>query len=173
MPDDRFHQSVIYIARHDDKGAFGFVLNKPLAVSLHAVFNDLNICVPTHRKQLHTNMSVLDGGPLNPEIGFVLHTGLPKWQSSVAITENICFTTSKDLLLAIADSDSVAHFHMCLGHANWHKHQLEGEIDAGDWFYTPANTKFLFNTKSQDMWHTANLMAGIQTDWLVPEMGNA
>ena len=45
---------------------------------------------------------VLQGGPLRPEAGFVLHTGQPTWHSSIAVGENVCITTSKDILDAIA-----------------------------------------------------------------------
>jgi putative transcriptional regulator len=70
---------------------------------------------------------VLQGGPLRPEAGFVLHTGQPTWHSSIAVGENLCITTSKDILDAIAHNEGVGRYQIALGYASW-KNQLEEEI---------------------------------------------
>ena len=76
---------------------------------------------------------VLQGGPLRPEAGFVLHTGQPTWHSSIAVGENVCITTSKDILDAIAHNEGVGRYQIALGYASWGKQQLEEEIARGDW----------------------------------------
>ena len=95
-----FYQSLVYICRQDQQGALGLVINKPIETSNVAkLFEELNIDVTI--TDLHRKLP-LDGGPMNPEVGFVLHTGQPDWVSSFAITENVCITTSKDILQSIA-----------------------------------------------------------------------
>lgn len=91
LADDFFAHSVIYLARHDADGAQGIMLNRPSSVPIRELLNDLDIDAD------HVNPhAVLHGGPIRPEVGFVLHTGQPTWHSSIAVGENVCITTSKD-----------------------------------------------------------------------------
>lgn len=173
MPDPRFAESVVYIARHDKHGAFGFVINQPLNMSAFELFSDININVSANFQQNFSVKEVLLGGPVRPEVGFVLHTGLPDWQSSVAITENICFTTSKDILQAIAENNSVSHFQICLGHASWQTKQLEAELAAGGWFAVAADSHLLFKLPFKERWQAAAQKAGINFNWLVDDVGSA
>ncbi|MEC8057306.1 MAG: YqgE/AlgH family protein, partial [Pseudomonadota bacterium] len=97
MADDFFANTVIYLARHDEEGAQGLIINRPSGIQVKELLNDLDI--DADHVQPH---EVLQGGPLRPEAGFVLHTGQPTWHSSIAVGENLCITTSKDILDAIA-----------------------------------------------------------------------
>lgn len=180
MPDDRFSETVIYIARHDDMGALGLVINQPMDVPLAEILHDLDIEISHSRKRPLSELkdakprgTVLYGGPLRPEVGFVLHTGQPSWHSSVAVTENICLTTSKDILEAIARDEGVSNYQVCLGHASWHKDQLESELKRGDWYVVDADVSLLFGLPHQDRWRAAALKAGIDFDWLVDDVGHA
>lgn len=100
--DDFFANTVIYVARHDEDGAQGIVINRPSNLQIRELLNDLEI--DADNVQPH---AVLQGGPLRPEAGFVLHTGQPTWHSSIAVGENVCITTSKDILDAIAHNEGV------------------------------------------------------------------
>lgn len=165
-----FHQSVVYICQQDDLGVLGLVINKPLDTNVGKLFEELQIDVSDN--QLH-KMRPLDGGPLNPEVGFILHTGQPIWASSFAIAENVCITTSKDILHSIAMGQGMEHFLLCLGHASWQKGQLEAELNNGDWFVLPANMKLLFDTPFDQRWQQAGELQGINFDFLSTDIGHA
>lgn len=166
-----FQQSLVYICRHDKQGVLGLVLNKPLYHShVTQLFEELDINVTT--PNLHKKHP-LDGGPVNPEVGFVLHTGQPDWASSFAISENICITTSKDILHNIASGQGVEHFELCLGHASWGKGQLEQELSQGDWFVLPATLSLIFDTPYAERWQLASDTLGIDFDKLTTEIGHA
>ena len=166
-----FQQSLVYICRHDEQGALGLVVNKPIYHSnVTKLFEELDIDVTV--PNLHRKLP-LDGGPLNPEVGFVLHTGQPDWVSSFAITENVCITTSKDILHSIASGQGVEHFELCLGHASWGKGQLEEEINQGDWFVLPASMTLLFETSHEQRWQSAADSIGIDFDKLSLDIGRA
>ena len=102
LADDFFANTVIYLARHDEEGAQGIIINRPSGLSIKELLNDLEI----EADHVHPH-DVLQGGPLRPEAGFVLHTGQPTWHSSIAVGENVCITTSKDILDAIAQNEGV------------------------------------------------------------------
>jgi putative transcriptional regulator len=65
-----FANTVIYLARHDEEGAQGIIINRPSGLSVKELLNDLEIEADHVRPH-----DVLQGGPLRPEAGFVLHTG--------------------------------------------------------------------------------------------------
>ena len=44
---------------------------------------------------------VLSGGPISQNRGFVLHRTQPGWKSSLALSDDIMITTSKDILMAL------------------------------------------------------------------------
>lgn len=166
-----FQHSLVYLCRHDKQGVLGLVLNKPIYHSNVAkLFEELDINITT--PDLHKKHP-LDGGPMNPEVGFVLHTGQPDWVSSFAITENVCITTSKDILHSIASGQGVEHFELCLGHASWGKGQLEQELENGDWFLLPATMSLLFEVDYAQRWQIASDSIGIDFDRLSTDIGHA
>ena len=171
MPDERFRHALIYVCRHDKYGVLGLRINEPLAdMQVGKLLDNLGMDV--------TDESVmgdlaLDGGPVRPEVGFVLHTGQPQWASSFAISENSCLTTSRDILEHIASGQGVGHYHLCLGHASWGKGQLEREIEQGDWLACPADMALLFDVPFEERWHHAGSKLGINLDLLSLDIGHA
>lgn len=167
MDDDFFAQSLIYIAQHNKAGAYGLMINRPSRIDIKQIFNDLHI--PNDEIQPH---HVLIGGPVRPEAGFILHTGQPDWQASTAIGENICLTTSKDILNAIAQNQ-LKHYQFTLGYCSWKKNQLEQEIKNGDWFTCNPDMNLLFDLPYEQRWEAGYEKANINRFWLVEYIGHA
>ncbi|PNK60596.1 YqgE/AlgH family protein [Psychrobacter sp. FDAARGOS_221] len=171
MPDDRFAQSLIYICRHDKHGVLGLIVNKPiLDTKVPSLLEGLDIEVEDDSVMEDV---ALEGGPVFPEVGFVLHTGQPTWASSFAISENVCITTSKDILHRIAEGQGVEHYYLCLGHASWTKGQLEREISQGDWLVCPADLSLLFEAPFEERWHLAANKIGVDFNFLSDDIGHA
>lgn len=172
MPDERFDRTLIYICRHDKHGAMGLVINQPIReLSMIHMLDDLDVPVNYGNTNIGDKM-VLAGGPIHPEAGFILHTGQPRWISSVALSENLCLTTSKDVLHNIAIG-GVCHFQMCLGHSVWQREQLAQEIAQGDWLVCPADTQLLFETDYDKKWLLAGQKLGINLNYLSADIGYA
>ena len=140
---------MIYLARHDGDGAQGLIINRPSGIQVRELLNDLDI--DADHVQPH---EVLQGGPLRPEAGFVLHTGQPVWHSSIAVGENLCITTSKDILDAIAHNEGLAAIKL-----RWvmpaGQNQLEDEISRGDWLVCDADMDLIFNLPYDERWDAA------------------
>ena len=168
MADDFFANTVIYLARHDEEGAQGLIINRPSGIQVKELLNDLDI--DADHVQPH---AVLQGGPLRPEAGFVLHTGQPTWHSSIAVGENLCITTSKDILDAIAHNEGVGRYQIALGYASWSKNQLEDEISRGDWLVCDSDMDLIFNLPYDARWDAAYKMLGVDRTWLSSEIGHA
>ncbi len=166
--DDFFAEAVIYIARHDAEGAMGLLLNRPSSVGIDELLSDLQIV-----SDLVNPHAVLQGGPLRPEVGFVMHTGQPVWHSSIAVSENVCITTSKDILEAIAHNEGVDNYQIMLGFASWSAGQLEDEIKRGAWLVCEPDMALLFNLPYDERWSAAAAKFGVNAPWLSSEVGHA
>jgi putative transcriptional regulator len=70
MADPNFDRTVTYICEHNDEGALGIIVNRPTVMSLGEILAqmDLEITDPALAAQ-----PVLQGGPVQPERGFVIH----------------------------------------------------------------------------------------------------
>lgn len=171
MPDPRFAKTVVYVCRHDENGILGLVINRPLLdSSVGKLLEDLGIEVSDETVRHDV---ALEGGPMHPEVGFVLHTGQPQWASSFAISENISITTSKDILRSIAAGHGVENYHLCLGHTSWGKGQLQKEIKQGDWLVTRADLSILFEIPYEERLQHAAAKIGVDLDYLSADIGHA
>lgn len=168
VDDDHFANTLIYICRHTIDGAWGFIINQPLPFSVGGLLNELEL--PS--SQITMNTPALDGGPMRPEAGFILHTGLPNYHSSFAIGESVCLTTSKDILEHLS-TDSVAHYLMCMGFCSWSEGQLEAEVAQGDWLVCPSDLEILFRTPFDERLNQAYGKIGINPDTFVSTAGFA
>src|SRR5437764_1494156 len=78
MGDARFAQTVILMVQHNRDGAFGIVINRPLGerplAQLLAALGDKSDSPSTpDDPALQRRVCILAGGPVQPELGFVLH----------------------------------------------------------------------------------------------------
>lgn len=170
MSDPRFFDALIYMCRHNEEGAWGFVVNKPnKLISVGALLREMDIDGGAESMKTPT----LNGGVLRTDAGFILHTGLPKYSSSFAISENICLTTSKDILLDLAPVCQFTHYLVLMGFCNWGKNQLEQEINQGNWLVAPAFVDVLFHPKHDQKLPLAYDKLGINRHFFAPTIGSA
>src|SRR5260221_576975 len=99
LQDPIFHKSVIYICEHNEFGAIGLIINRPMEYCLQFVFEQMEIQVKVPEVN---KLPLLFGGPVQQERGFVIHKTLGNWRSSLKISDEVCITTSHDVLHAIA-----------------------------------------------------------------------
>lgn len=170
MNDPRFFDTLIYLCRHGKEGAWGLIVNQPSSfMSVGGLLADMNID-GGHEAM---NMPAMNGGVLRPEAGFVLHTGLPVFESSFAISENICLTTSRDILTKLAPVSCFAHYMLLMGFCTWRTGQLEKELEMGDWLSCPATAGILFESNHHKKIDLVYEQLGICPDFLSPVIGQA
>lgn len=78
MEDPSFARSVVYICEHNQHGALGLCINKPLGMTLAELFDQIRM--PLRRHDLR-DLPVCWGGPVQSERGFILH---PQHEDEVA-----------------------------------------------------------------------------------------
>ncbi|MDO4249950.1 MAG: YqgE/AlgH family protein [Moraxella sp.] len=170
MSDPRFAGSLLYLCRHSHEGTWGFIINQPnTSISVGGLLQDMRI--DADKITMHT--PAMNGGPIRPEAGFVLHTGLPNFRSSFAISENVCLTTSRDILPLLAHHERLSHYMLLMGFCTWQQGQLQEEIQAGDWLTCPAKIDIIFEPDHSQKLSKAYQLLGVNPDKLAPTIGIA
>lgn len=170
LQDSRFHRTVILICEHNENGALGVVINKPAEVKFGEIAQSLKLTCPNPKTQ---NQPVYEGGPVNRECGFVIHSGAVKFQSSIQVNNEITLTTSKDIIKQITNGLLSDHWLFCLGCANWQRDQLENELLQNSWLTLPAKNHLIFAEPHESRWEKSLQIIGITPNQLCSDYGHA
>jgi len=170
LNDSYFSKSVIYVCEHNNEGAMGLVINLPINMSLNELLSHIEADVDDNPIM---NQKVLTGGPVATQRGFVLHSPQQGWQSSLALSQDVMITTSKDILMALGTDEAPKEFLVTLGYAGWSSGQLEEEIKENAWLTIDADNDILFNTPIEQRWKKAAEKLGINIAHLSSEIGHA
>src|SRR5438105_13512048 len=130
MSDPHFANTLTYVCAHNPEGALGIVINKPIDMTLSALFEQINI--PLGNAALRES-PVHFGGPVQIDRGFVLHRPLGNWQLTLAINDDMGLTTSNDVLEAAGRGEGPAEMFISLGCAGWTVGQVEQELAKNAW----------------------------------------
>lgn len=170
LDDPNFHQTVTYICEHNDEGAIGIVINRPTDITLGELLEHMELETaddPVARRTVYM------GGPVQRERGFVLHPPGGEWESSISVSPQMAVTTSRDILVSIAEGQGPKRFMVALGYAGWGTGQLEQEMAENAWLYGPADPDILFDLDSPDRWRAAAALLGVDLSLLSGDAGHA
>lgn len=170
MADPNFSHTVTYICEHNEEGAMGIVINRLMDISLADVLEQMDI---EASRKLDTSVAVHEGGPVQPEHGFVIHTPTGAWESSLHISDEIGLTTSRDILAAIAHGEGPIHYLIAIGYAGWGPGQLEHEMAQNAWLSGPASSEVLFTLPLEQRWAAAAALLGVDLNLISSEIGHA
>ena len=126
-----------------------------------------------HRAVIYLFRSDKDGGPVHPELGFVLHRGHGPWTSTMHSAANIAVTHSRDVLDAISQGHGPVDYLVSLGYAGWEAGQLEQELADNLWLTLPANESVMFDLPYDQRWEAAIKHIGFDWHLLSHEVGHA
>jgi len=170
MVDSNFAGSVTLLCQHNAAGAIGITINRMSNFTLGEVFSQLKIDCGN---DVIRNLPVLEGGPVAPDRGFVVHSPLDGYESSMKVGQEIMVTTSRDVLADIAKGSGPDKYVVALGYAGWGGGQLEGEMLANAWITVSADTAIIFDLQLPSRFDKALGRLGIKIDQLLPEAGHA
>lgn len=171
MADDPlFGKSLTYICEHNEQGALGIMVNRPLEMSLKALMEHIGL--PVDNERLETEWIYL-GGPVNMDRGFVLHQPIGDWQATLDVNGEVGLTSSKDILEAVAAGQLVDRYLVSLGFAGWTAGQLEHELAQNSWLTVKADVDIIFALPAEQRFNAAMQMLGIDLASLAEEAGHA
>ena len=165
-----FSKSLIYIADHSERGAFGLMINRPIDLNLGSFFEKVDI--PASASAL-AKQPVFFGGPVQQNRGFILHHPAGDWQSSFKINSKVSLTTSRDILHSMANEGLPSKLILALGYAGWGAGQLEQELARNAWLSVPASVSILFDLPSEEKLPAAMKSLGVDWGNFVSQAGHA
>jgi putative transcriptional regulator len=170
MVDPYFARSLTYICEHNRQGALGIVVNRPIDMTLSALFERLDLSLKEHGVG---RSPVYFGGPVQTERGFVLHQPVGQWQSTLTVRERVGLTTSRDILEAVEQGSGPERLIVTLGYSGWSAGQLEDEIKQNAWLTVEAQDEILFDTPAEERLAAAMELLGVDFATLSEDAGHA
>jgi len=152
MGDPRFAQTVILMARHDKNGAFGIVINKPLGERPLA---SLLTALGEKDDGVEGSVRVFAGGPVQPEIGFVMHSADYRRAGTIVVDSRVAVTSTREILRDIARKQGPQKSLLAFGYAGWGPGQLDGEMALRAWFTAQEDVDLIFDLDRARVWDEA------------------
>lgn len=174
MVDETFAGSVVYLCEHNEKGALGLVINKPISLTLGNLFEKVELELSDEDMAARP---VFFGGPVQTERGFVLHEPLDEqgnhYNATLAVPGGLEMTTSRDVLEALSSGAGPKRVLVTLGYSGWAAGQLEEEIGRNGWITVDAKPEIIFDTPIELRYEKALSLLGIDPRMLSQEAGHA
>lgn len=145
LADPNFRRTVVLVLRHDDEGALGVVLNRPLEVPTREV-------LPSWHDAVTPPASLFQGGPVGLDGALGVATLVPAGES--ARVDRLAGPFGLvDLDADPADGlPGVTGVRVFVGYAGWSADQLEDEVAAGDWYVLDARPGDVTTPEPELLW---------------------
>jgi putative transcriptional regulator len=173
MADPYFSRTLTYVCEHNDQGALGIVVNRPIDMTLQALFERLSLSM---KDTARADAPIYFGGPVQTDRGFVLHLPAGEWQATLKVTTGesaIGLTTSKDILEAVGRGEGPAKMLVSLGYAGWSAGQIEHELSQNAWLTVAAKDAILFDLPPDERLPAAMDLLGLDYARLADQAGHA
>jgi putative transcriptional regulator len=152
MGDPRFQRTVILIVRHNKQGAFGITINRPVGEHLLASLLEM---LGERDTSAEGAVQIFAGGPVQPEVGFVIHSAEYIRDETIAINGLVAVTSSSDVLRDMSHHKGPRKSLVAFGYAGWAPGQLEAELARDDWSTTEADSELIFEVSRDRVWESA------------------
>jgi len=143
-----FRRSVVLVLHHDEDGAQGVVLNRPLAAPVSSV-------LPPWQDYVTDPPKVFQGGPvaLDSALGLVTVPGDFHEPMGVRLLFGGIGLVDLDIPPLVVVPE-VAGLRIFAGYAGWSSGQLEQEIRDGGWYVVESEARDAFTSEPESLWFT-------------------
>jgi putative transcriptional regulator len=157
MQDPRFFHTVILLLRHDKDGALGIVINRPVGERPIAelLTGSDGKAEKNEDRDIEGTIKIFAGGPVQPELGFVVHSAEYRRDDTLDVDGQVAMTASKEVLRDIGHHQGPQKSLFALGYAGWGAGQLEAEMARHDWFTALDDPQLVFEEDRGDVWKRA------------------
>ncbi len=147
-----FDHAVIFMVQHTRDGALGIVINHPLASRPIA---EVLQALGADGGGTTGNVRLFLGGPVSPDIAFVLHSAEYRRDDTMDVDGRVAFSDAAGVLRDIGQGKGPSKSLVALGYAGWGPSQLEDEIARGAWVTVPENPALVFDDDRAKVWTDA------------------
>ncbi len=170
LEDPNFARTVTYVCAHNEDGAMGIVINRPLKIELGEVLSQMQLEASDPAINARP---VYQGGPVHRDRGFILHRPALDFGSTIRVSDDIAVSTSREILSAISRGEGPVDTLVALGYAGWGAGQLEQEMQQNAWLSGPASAEVIFRAPPGERWERAAAHLGIDLGMLSSDVGHA
>jgi len=119
-----FNRSIILIADHNSKGSIGFILNKPLDLTLQDLFPEIEI-----------NFELYNGGPVEQDNLYYIHKIPGLIPNSIEISDGLYWGGNFQKVIELIKNNKLNPFDIrfFLGYSGWGNNQLNYELRSNTW----------------------------------------
>ncbi len=163
LRDPNFFKTVVLMVQHNDEGALGLVLNRPLEATIEAAWEQVS------ETPCHAEGPLHQGGPCEGPL-MVVHTH--ETASDIEVFPGVYFTTEREKIeWLMKHNDGAIKFFV--GYAGWAAGQLENEIQENGWLHCAADADLIFGGDVEHKYERALRKIGIDPGMLSSEAGHA
>jgi putative transcriptional regulator len=170
MADKNFARTLTLVCEHNDQGALGVIVNRPIDMSLEDLFERIELTLESPRFQ---GQPVYFGGPVQTDRGFVLHRPVGEWQSTIDVGNGLGLTSSRDVLQALGSEIEPNDVLVTLGYAGWQAGQIEWEMAQNAWLTVRADSGIIFDLPPEERLVAAMQLLGVDFASLSDVAGHA
>lgn len=157
MPDNPFRETVILMITDDETGALGLVINRVFTrAPLGEIVGNLGLGdrFTDAVRRSDIPVTLLSGGPVEPELAFLLHDGGAR-TGSESVAGEIGLSSDLTILEGLPEGRGPKRLRLVLGYAGWAPGQLAAEFERGDWETIDADPDLIFDSDARTMWDKA------------------
>ena len=147
LRDGYFDKSVILLCEYSATGAMGFVINSPSTTTVDDLLQELGL-KPTNLQ----NKPILIGGPVQPELCWVVHSNDYVGKSTTPVGEGLSISAAQEVLTSITDGMVPSEYVLGVGYAGWGAGQLDREIEQDAWWLADMDVKSILRLSDECCW---------------------
>lgn len=147
LKDGYFDKSVILLCDYNEDGAMGFVINSPSSTTVEDLLSELGLEAYDQQKK-----QILIGGPVQPELCWVVHTSDFQGKSSAVLREGLSVSAAQEVLTGIADGQVPREYILGVGYAGWGPGQLDREIAEDAWWIADLDVLEILEYPHERRW---------------------
>lgn len=163
LSDPNFFHTVVLLVQHNEDGALGLVINRPLAATVQEVWKQVSDATCLIEAFIH------QGGPCEGPL-MVLH-GDDELGGDLTIMPGMMLSTNKESIEQLV-TEGASPTRFFVGYAGWAAGQLEHELETASWLAVPAQPEQVFDDARDDLWHQLHRAAtrAAQSTWIPPQL---
>ncbi len=163
MKDPFFERTLVLLWHHDEEGAVGVIVNRPVEHTLDEVLTVEDVDLSDY-----PNGHISWGGPVETDSGTVVTTGEVSGSDVWLVGQGITVTRSNDALTTLLRDR--ADLVLCLGYAGWGPGQLDEEIESGGWLFADIDPELILGGDRATAYERALASLGLTptTVWMQP-----
>ena len=147
---------MVFVAEHNDEGAFGLVLNRPGEVKVADLWASIS------QEPCEWDARTFRGGPVQENAVIFLHGCEDLAPEAEPVVPGVFLGSEVELLAKVLkrssgekDATGLAALRVFCGYSGWGPGQLDSEMEAGGWLKIPASAEHVFQLPPEQLWSVA------------------